>query len=191
VIAVQIGERLWILSQAVSTVLLPRLAELHADERVRVRLTPLISRWVFFIMTLVALVIAMFAQPLIVFLFGGAYREAVGALLWLLPGVTLGSMSRILANDLAARGRPELNLYTAGMILLLTIAGNTLLIPQMGIEGAALASTIAYGVDSVVKVYQYRALSKNLWFAALVPSRSDLIYARAALRYVARLLRRG
>jgi len=46
VIAVQLSERLWLLSQAVSTVLLPRLSELSIDEDKRKELTPLITRWV-------------------------------------------------------------------------------------------------------------------------------------------------
>jgi O-antigen/teichoic acid export membrane protein len=190
VVAVQIAERLWILSQAVSTVLLPRLAELDDDESARTKLTPLIGRWVLFATTLVTIVVAIFSQPLITVLFGEVYAEAVGVLLWLLPGVALGSLSRVLSNDLAARGRPELNLYTAAVVVLVNVMLNLLLIPQMGIEGAALATTIAYTVNAILKIYAYRRLSNNLWFAPLIPSRADLAYAKLALKHAARLLPR-
>ena len=46
-IAIQLGESMWMISKVVSTVLLPRLAELHGEEQTRLELTPLITRLVF------------------------------------------------------------------------------------------------------------------------------------------------
>ena len=50
-VATQLGERMWIVSEAVSTVLLPRLSHLHADEGKRRRLTPTASAWTLLIST--------------------------------------------------------------------------------------------------------------------------------------------
>ena len=49
VIAVSLSERLWIFSHSASTVIYPRLVRMSGDESERKLLTPLISRWVFFI----------------------------------------------------------------------------------------------------------------------------------------------
>ena len=47
VIAVQLAERLWILSQAISTVLLPRLAQDLKTSSSNTNLTPVAARWSF------------------------------------------------------------------------------------------------------------------------------------------------
>jgi hypothetical protein len=46
-ISIQLGESMWMISKVVSTVLLPRLAELHNEEQTRLQLTPLVTRLVF------------------------------------------------------------------------------------------------------------------------------------------------
>lgn len=62
VIAVAMSEKLWLMSQAVSTVLLPRLSQLSADEQKRKTLTPLIARWVLLATLIAALTLAAVAH---------------------------------------------------------------------------------------------------------------------------------
>jgi O-antigen/teichoic acid export membrane protein len=174
VIAVQIAERLWLLSQAVSTVLLPRLSELYQDEKTRRRLTPVIARWVFLATFFAAVSLALVAKPLIILLFGLKYINATSALIWLLPGIILGSLSRILSNDIAARGKPELNMYVAFFVVSVNIIANIFLIPMMGIKGAALATTIAYSVNTIAKLCLYARLSGNIWWQPLLLDRTDI-----------------
>ncbi len=183
-IAVQIAEKLWILSQAVSTVLLPRLSELHNDDEKRQQLTPLIARWVLLVSAVGTLVLALLASPLINLLYGSEFTPAVGALLWLLPGILVGSMSRILANDIAARGRPELNLYTSILVVSVNIICNIILIPRLGIVGAAMATTIAYGLNAVAKLWLYSHLSKNPWWKAILFSSSDKLLFQEGINTV-------
>ena len=173
VIAVQLAERLWMLSQSVGVVVLPRLSALHNDEATRLRLTPLVTRWVFLLSILMALGLTLLGLPFIEFVYGRDYLPAYGALLWLLPGVILISGSRVLANDISARGRPELNMYTAWLVLVLNILMNVLLIPYYGINGAAMASTIAYTANSVAKIWQYAYLSGNPWWRSFRPDGDD------------------
>ncbi|MCS3702310.1 flippase [Salinibacter ruber] len=173
VIAVRIAERLWILSSAVSTVILPRLAEMHTEEEKRKYLTPLISRWVLIASFGACVALAIIAGPLIQFLFGQEYMEAVGALLLLLPGVVVGSFTRILANDIAARGRPELNLYTSILVVVVNIVSNIILIPLMGIKGAAIATTISYSINGVTKIWLHTYLSGNRWWETILVEWED------------------
>ncbi|WP_440956482.1 flippase [Methanosarcina sp. Mfa9] len=173
VIAVQIVEKLWILSQSVSTVILPRLSELHTEEEKRQHLTPLIARWVLLVSSIGALILALLVSPFINFFYGSEYVPAVGALFWLIPGVLVGSVSKVLANDIAARGRPELNLYVSMLVVSVNIICNIILIPRLGIVGAAIATTIAYVLNSITKLWLYSYLSKNPWWKAILFSSSD------------------
>jgi O-antigen/teichoic acid export membrane protein len=173
VIAIRIAERMWMLSSAVSTVILPRLAELHTEEEKRKYFTPLISRWVLVVSLVACIVLALVADPLIQGLFGKEYAGAIGVLLWLLPGIVVGSFTRILANDIAARGRPELNLYTAFLVVVVNVTANVLLIPRMGVTGAAIATTLAYTFNGMTKIWLYTYLSDNRWWVPLLIGRED------------------
>jgi O-antigen/teichoic acid export membrane protein len=181
-VAVQIGERLWILSQAVSTVLLPRLSELHEDEDQRRYLTPLVTRLILLASVIGSLVLVLFAPIVINVLVGHEYAGAVGALFWLLPGITLGGAARVLANDLAARGRPELNMYAAIVVVIINLIGNILLIPKLGINGAAIATTCAYAINAIIKVALYARLSGVRWTSTVMITRSDLSLAGRTFR---------
>ena len=110
----------------------------------------------------------------IVLFFGSKYINATGALIWLLPGIVLGSLSRILSNDIAAKGKPELNMYVAFFVVSVNIIANIILIPAMGINGAALATTIAYSVNAIAKLYLYARLSGNMWWQPLLLDRTDI-----------------
>jgi O-antigen/teichoic acid export membrane protein len=171
---VQFVERLWILSQAVSTVLLPRLSQLSSDEPKRKQLTPLVSRWTFAITLGAATLLAIIAHPLIDVLFGPGYHDAFRPLLILLPGIVAGSASKILANDLAARGRPELNMYTSWIVVIVNIIGNVVLIPIYGLAGAALATTIAYTLNLILRLYIHRQFDNSSWIDSILLKRSDL-----------------
>ena len=74
---------------------LPRLAQLDADEAQRLRLTPLVTRWVTLLAFLGAAVAIVVGYPFIVVLYGVDYARAYLALVALLPGVVILSGSRI------------------------------------------------------------------------------------------------
>jgi len=76
--------------------------------------------------------------------FGAAFRESVPALMWLLPGVTIFSIANVIGSYLAGIGKPHLNLAVALVGLVVTVALDFVLIPWLGIIGAAIASTLSY-----------------------------------------------
>jgi len=180
-ISVQLSEKLWLLSQAVSTVILPKLSELSNDEEKRKLMTPLITRWVLFTTVIGAIVLAILADTLIYFFFGPVFLDAVPALLWLIPGITLMSASRVLANDIAARGRPELNMYTSFIVVIVNIIGNLWLIPKLGLIGAAMATTIAYLLNFILRLIVHHHFTKIPFYKNLLPTFDDFILMKTLL----------
>ena len=181
VIAVVLAEKLWLVSQAVSTVLLPRLSQLSSDEAKRQQLTPLVARWVLLITLMGGIVVAFLAEFLIALVFGPHYKDALLPLWILLPGIVLMSASRVMANDIAARGRPELNMYTAILVVSVNVVGNLMLIPIYGLPGAATATTIAYTLNLILRLIIYRRFTKNNWTDTLFVKMGDLQLLRATL----------
>ena len=174
VVAVQMSERLWLLSQAVSTVALPRLSQMEEEESARRIITPLLARFVLASTALAALVVSAVAMPLIILLFGPEFRGAAWVLIVLMPGIVAGSGARILANDIAARGKPELNMHMSMLTLLINVVGNLLLIPAFGMRGAALATTIAYVFNLSLRIYMYRRQTGIAPARVLFVCRGDL-----------------
>jgi O-antigen/teichoic acid export membrane protein len=180
-VAVQIVERVWILSVSASSVILPRLSRSYARQREEVALTAVVARWVFAASLLGAAAIALVARYIIYLLFGSAFLAAERALLWLLPGVVLASLSHIVGSDIDARGRPELNLMTALVVTTVNVAANLVLIPRFGIVGAAIASTIAYTLGAVLRVVIYARLGRVPWWRVVVWERGDARLLRELL----------
>jgi O-antigen/teichoic acid export membrane protein len=159
VIAVQIAEKLWMLSQAASTVLLPRLSAMHQNPKARLALTNKGFLVVSSITASASIGVAIAFYWLISPVFGEEYVEALPAFLWLLPGIIAGAGSRIYANCIAAAGKPEWNMYSSIGVVTINVIGNILLVPEYGIVGAAWATSVAYCFNAVVKAWLVRKSS--------------------------------
>ncbi|WP_114390301.1 flippase [Notoacmeibacter marinus] len=172
-IAVRLTEQLWMISQAVSTVIFPRLASMADDSAARGQFTSFMARIVLWITLAASGVLAAVAQPLIAILFGADFLGATAALLVLLPGIALFSCARVLANDLAARGFAGINLALALVTLAVNTAANLILIPRFGIVGAAAATTLSYTLVLLVRLIIGAAMDKTSWWMNLVPMPDD------------------
>lgn len=179
-VSVGLAEKLWIVSQAASTVLFPRIAA-ETDERRRKEFTPLVARTVFWGTVPIASLLFFSIRYIIVFLYSDEFLRAVRPLQIFLPGIVALSVWRLLANDLAGRGRPMLNTYITGVAVVVNLALNILLIPLYGIEGAAWASTASYSAALIIVLAVYCRLSGNSWTKAVFPQRGDwALYWRTA-----------
>lgn len=182
VVAVQFSERFWMLSQAVSSVLLPRISELHTNEDARKKLTPLVARLINYASLMIAFILLIAIRSIISLLFGEKYDDTANAFVWLLPGAVVFNCSRLLSNDIAARGRPELNIWIAALALIINIAGNLILIPRYGIIGAAIATSSGYFVATITTIAVYATISKNPWWLPIWVGQEDWLVLRKALQ---------
>lgn len=174
VVALQISEKLWLLSQAVATVALPRMARVQEDARASNAMTVRACQWTT-VLTLAAACVTAGAAPWIVpLLFGGVYSDAAAPLIWMMPGIVALAGGRILANAITAAGKPHWNAVTAVLTLVVNVVLNVLLIPVMGLRGAALATTVAYLCDTGVKSLMYATLSGDRWWRPFVISPSEI-----------------
>lgn len=183
-IAMQLSEKLWLFSGAVSTVLLPKLSELSSNETEKSALTPVICRWVLMITALGCLALIFAADLLVRLLFGQEFMSAVPPLLALMPGIVLWAGGRVLGNDIASRGKPETNLYISIFVFLVNVGGNLILIPAYGLIGAAIATSVAYGLDFFLKLSFYLKVTSNNFSNVVFVTRSDLSKLKSVLMRV-------
>lgn len=154
-VAMVIAEKLHFLTQPTSTILFPAAAHSVSQQEK----TPILVRVNFFIIFCGAVFIAFFARWLVPLIFSAKYTNSVLPLIILMPGITALTIPKILNSDLAARGLPHISMYVAGIILLVKVVLSVLLIPGMGIAGAALAGSLSYLLAAVIIVIVYRKLT--------------------------------
>jgi O-antigen/teichoic acid export membrane protein len=181
VVAVNIAERLWILSQASSAIVLPRLSQLSSNHKLRDELTPLLARWILATTALVAFIVAVTAPTILPLVFGNHFQASATPLLYLLPGIVAGSASRVFANDIAARGRPELNMATSVIVVIANIVGNIVLIPSFGLAGAAIATTLAYSLNLALRLWMHCQFTGIAPIYSLVIQPTDIIRLKKML----------
>ena len=104
--------------------------------------------------------VAYWVVPLV---FGVGYRGAV-PLLWILsPGAVFLACGQVTADLLRGRNRPIFVAWSQGLAAIFTIVLLFALLPIVGTAGAAIASTVAYGVALA-------AMMRYLW---RLPVRDD------------------
>jgi O-antigen/teichoic acid export membrane protein len=171
-VGVVVSEGLWQIPNAVATALLPRTAR-TLDEGAA-EFTCLVIRQILVIATISGLAIALLSTVAIPLLFGPEFRPSVPVVWWLLPGVVALSLGKVISADLAGRGKPGLSSIFAIVALFVTITLDLFLIPRMGIQGAALASSVAYCVDSALLALALKRHLRVSWKTLLVPSYAEL-----------------
>lgn len=169
VIAVGIAERLWMLTGAVAAPLLPHLA--NSPER-DPAVAAVVSRHVLVWTGAACLVVFFLADLAVRLLYSAEYAASAAPLRWLLPGIFTLSVGKVLVAEILARKKTMYTLLISIVAAVLNIAGNFLLIPQMGIAGAALASSISYTVSSAMLVWCYVHETGVSW-STLLPKLSD------------------
>jgi O-antigen/teichoic acid export membrane protein len=121
----------------------------------------------------IALVLALFARPLLGFVYGDEFRDAAEPLLLLLPGAVLFAGSSILGAGLLAAGRPFTATLPQLVGMAVTVVGLFVFLRIGGITAAALVSTVSYGTVFFVTLVAYKAVTGRAW-AWFLPTPSSL-----------------
>ena len=175
-----LAEIVWYLANAAGIVLAPRVAAAGGDEGDRV--TEAVSRVVTLLAVLAAVLLAILAPFVVVLFFGPAFSDSTWAVWLLLPGIVTFSIGRILSNYLLGRNRLRVDLLASFSGLVATLALDFLLIPRYGFRGAAIASSIAYTLATVVNLVWVVRHSKITVAGMLVPRRGDVVMLATRIR---------
>ena len=126
------------------------------------------TRWLMFIVLPIFLVLFLFPGTAIKLLFGASYIPAVAALKILSFGFIISNLMGPNGATLTATGHTRFLMWATLTAAILNIVLNTLLIPPMGIAGAAIASAVSLILINIIRtaklysLYQAQPLSKNL-----------------------------
>jgi O-antigen/teichoic acid export membrane protein len=137
----------------------PIFAELHAaGSRVELEsMYRLVTRWMVTVVVPPVLLFLLFPAP-VLSVFGVHFTKAAFVLGLLTAGAFLQALFGISATLLAMAGHSRLSLLNALSALIMQASLNLLLIPRMGIEGAAVAGLVVFGVLALARLIEVRRL---------------------------------
>lgn len=178
-VAVNASEVPLYVPQSVSNALLPLIASRSNDERhertLRVyRLVILLT----FALVVIAAAVGPFLLPIV---FGHSFAGATSSFLLLLPGALGFVASSVFSAALAASSAPGLSSVGPLVTLVAGFALDLSLIPPLGADGAAIASSIAFFAGGSAAFVAFRRVEPVRW-RELVPGRIDATGIAATLR---------
>lgn len=180
-VAVAVTTVLWLLPQALSEVLFPRVAALSAEgaEGHRAFVETKSLRHTTLLVAVSAAAIAFALVFLVVPVYGAEFEESIALGLIRLPGVALIGLSGTLFASVVGRGFPQHGLYTTAIVTPVTLALYATLIPALEGTGAALASSLSFALSFALACVFYRRVTGHGVLRRLVPTRSELDDYRA------------
>jgi O-antigen/teichoic acid export membrane protein len=185
-IAVVTAEFPWYISQAAATALFPEASGMKREHAYR--FTAFVCRNVIFIVLCLSVVLLILGRFLITAIFGADFTTSVMPFQLLLPGIVALSTNKVLCAGFSGTGKPEFGTYTAAVAAITTVTLNFLLIPLLGISGAAIASTGAYFAAAITSTMLFRNMTNLPFNAFLLIKREDIRKYPAFLRAVRRKL---
>ena len=167
-----IAELLWELPLALGTVLFPKGAAL--DARSNSRIAASICRRTLFLTAMGIIVLLALGRFVVLVLYGSEFLPSLTAFYILLPSALFYTIHKVLGSSLAGQGVPQATLYGGMLSVPVMVALNVILLPRVGIAGAAIASDVAYAINAGVVLFIF-------WRVARLPLRETLLVTRADL----------
>ncbi|ELZ10976.1 polysaccharide biosynthesis protein [Halovivax asiaticus JCM 14624] len=159
-VALVLAEFLWVVPMALQTVLLHSTSELWSrgdHERVS-RMAAKITRYTLLLTALLAVGIATLAPIAIPLLWPDEYVASLAPLYLLLPGAVGFAIARPVLAIAQANGNLRPLIAATGVVALVNVVLNWVLIAQFGMHGAAVATSVSYGLMFFLHVWSARRL---------------------------------
>ncbi len=144
--------------------------------------SPLVVKYVLAVMAIGLLLLGILAEPVMLLLFGEAFLPGLPALLWLLPGILALSVYQFFKADLYSLNKPGLISCISLIVMLFNVAGNILLIPRLGIAGAAITSSICYTLMSISMALCINRLTSIPLRSMLLLNKHDVAHCLMTLK---------
>jgi O-antigen/teichoic acid export membrane protein len=192
-VTVSITSLVWIVSQPLASVVLPRSASASADPSLDPEVTPSSHISAVRHGVLVSFAAALLVIPILVLaplVWGPGFHDTLKLGLIMIPGVALLGVGRVMVAAFTGRGAANQALVVGLVSFPVTLVAFLLVIPDNGSTGAAIVSCCSYVVASALGAVLFFRSTGAPVAEALVPRMGDLRdYARLARRIRTRQIR--
>lgn len=129
------------------------------------------------------LIICLLPTAFYEWLFSGEFAGIRPVILLMSPGIVFFSAHTVLFNYFSGTGKPKFNLYASLIGLGVTLISAFILIPALGILGAAITTTLTY---TALFVYQWIVFRKhtNCRLYQLIPNQEDWEWVKTTMKRI-------
>ncbi|MDQ7837081.1 MAG: oligosaccharide flippase family protein [Thermodesulfobacteriota bacterium] len=146
-LAAGFGQKIWLLN-ATDILVLPRVAS--GEDKYGKGLTATAFRNTLWLMAVVGLFVYFLAPVAVEIFYGKDFLPLLSSLKILLPGIVAMGAGISLNHYFIGKARVGMINYIYASSVVLNVALNLLLIPRLGIRGAAISSTITYTASTLI-----------------------------------------
>jgi O-antigen/teichoic acid export membrane protein len=153
--SINLSRLLWTIPQAFQMITYPATSEYCAGNN-RAALQKMIDKSMKYsacLLSIGGLAFAFFASDIVRLIYGTEFGNSVLPLQILLVGTVIWGVIISIGGSVTGAGRPDLGMRLVAISAITNITLNLLLVPFMGIAGAAIATTISLAVASLVGIY--------------------------------------
>ena len=173
--------RILLVPNAVEKALLPRVS---ADDSGRPELVAQVARLSGAIAGVALGVLIALSEPLVRLVLSPRFLPAL-PLIWIIaPGTLIRASSKALVSYFMGTDRPSICSWSVGAGTLVNVLVLAVLLPPMGLMGAAIAMTAGYLTSGLILVFAFRSASGLSLRDAWAPRASDLTLLLGAARTV-------
>lgn len=183
VIAIAVSRVLFLLSQAIYTVLYPEISKKEMEEAEHV--TSVVCRNAFMVIILFTILAIVLGKQIVLLYAGSAFLPAVRPMQIVLVGACVSTLAQLMSPLWVRKGWFWQLSALASMMLFINFLLNIYLIPRYGILGAAWAKSLTYSAGFIqISIIYFIYVDRRFW-RAFVPQWSDIdIYKSVWRRYV-------
>ncbi len=178
--AVTMMQQVWILPDAVSMVIMSRIASMK-EQNDKLKLTLISSKLVTYVTAVSAVLLVWVADVFVPRIFP-MYVGALAPLKFLIIGSIFISYAKVLNNSISAYGHPELNIIPTALGIVANIVFSLLLIPVMGINGVALATSITLTLQGLSSIVIFCVFTKTPFYRLFIPSGEEIAMVKGIIK---------
>ena len=172
----QVTEGVNIIGQSIGLVQFSTISN-QKDERESARLTIRFMKFSILLTFMALLFICILPTRFFEWLFSGEFSSIRTVILLIAPGIVFLSAYTVLTNFFSGTGRPKYNLYASLIGLTATLIAAFILIPWLGIRGAAITTTLTYTALFVYLWFVFHRLT-SIHLKELLPCGEDWAWAK-------------
>lgn len=181
-VGVQLLEPMWVMGSALAMSIMATAASPEADESLHASVATAVR-----ISVLVCVAGGLLASVLVAligpYVLGPGFETVPVVMITLIPGIAAIGASKVLAGAVIGRGGIGIGSFVATMTVGCNVLLNLILVPRFAELGAALSSSIAYGVSTALWLRAWRGHGGALYPADLIPRAADVpLLIRSILR---------
>lgn len=171
-LAVNLAQLFWMLPNSVGAVLFPNIASM--DSKKSLEYTQMLCRIIFTSTIALGIAGGSILAYLIPFIYGIEFSYASKLFLILLFGIIPFSIKIIIASYYAGINKTKFDMIGSLIGFVFCLIADILLIPNHGSIGAAIATVIAYSVNTLFMIISFRTITNSNLSSFLIIRKSDI-----------------